>query len=113
MRVVFGVTSRAVGCRPCCRFYEQEEYERRVRKRKARLVVAAEEAFTHIKRQQDEAGACPITWRVRCMGGGVRVHFGLNLILNYCHNETFFIYEIWLGRDSAVVNMISSCHGCA
>ena len=38
------------------RFYEQEEYERRVRKRKARLVAAAEEAFTHIKRLQDEAG---------------------------------------------------------
>ena len=39
-----------------CRFYEQEEYERRVRKRRARLVVAAEEAFTHIKRLQEEAG---------------------------------------------------------
>ena len=84
MRVVFGVTSRAVGCRPCCRFYEQEEYERRVRKRKARLVVAAEEAFTHIKRQQDEAGACPVTWCVRFMGGGskgtLRTQFNLKLL---------------------------------
>ncbi|KAF4514214.1 UNVERIFIED_CONTAM: hypothetical protein B566_EDAN019451 [Ephemera danica] len=34
------------------RFYEQTEYERRVRKRKARLEVAAEEAFTHIRRLQ-------------------------------------------------------------
>ncbi|CAG7785119.1 unnamed protein product, partial [Allacma fusca] len=38
------------------RFYEEHEYERRVRKRKARLVTAAEEAFTHIKRLQDEQG---------------------------------------------------------
>ncbi|XP_054715238.1 vang-like protein 1 [Uloborus diversus] len=39
------------------RFYEEHEYERRVRKRKARLVSAAEESFTHIKRLQDEPGA--------------------------------------------------------
>ncbi|GFS64194.1 vang-like protein 1 [Trichonephila inaurata madagascariensis] len=38
------------------RFYEEHEYERRVRKRKARLVSAAEESFTHIKRLQDEQG---------------------------------------------------------
>ncbi|ELT97931.1 hypothetical protein CAPTEDRAFT_198451 [Capitella teleta] len=38
------------------RFYEEQEYERRVHKRKARLLVAAEEAFTHIKRMQDELG---------------------------------------------------------
>uniref|UniRef100_A0A8C5HVK1 Vang-like protein n=1 Tax=Gouania willdenowi TaxID=441366 RepID=A0A8C5HVK1_GOUWI len=31
-------------------YYEEAEMERRVRKRKARLVVAVEEAFTHIKR---------------------------------------------------------------
>ena len=36
------------------RFYEEQEYERRVRKRKARLLVAAEEAFSHIKRLQDQ-----------------------------------------------------------
>ncbi|MBN3325692.1 VANG2 protein, partial [Atractosteus spatula] len=35
-------------------YYEEAEMERRVRKRKARLVVAVEEAFTHIKRLQDE-----------------------------------------------------------
>lgn len=39
-----------------CRFHEEEEYNRRVRKRRARLIVAAEEAFTHIKRMQEEAG---------------------------------------------------------
>ncbi|CAL8111848.1 unnamed protein product [Orchesella dallaii] len=38
------------------RFYEEHEYERRVRKRRARLVAATEEAFTHIKRLQDEQG---------------------------------------------------------
>ncbi|XP_069014939.1 vang-like protein 2 [Embiotoca jacksoni] len=37
-------------------YYEEAEVERRVRKRKARLVVAVEEAFTHIKRHQDEDG---------------------------------------------------------
>nr|XP_020510186.1 vang-like protein 2 [Labrus bergylta] len=35
-------------------YYEEAELERRVRKRKARLVVAVEEAFTHIKRHQDD-----------------------------------------------------------
>ncbi|XP_053669884.1 vang-like protein 1 isoform X2 [Anopheles nili] len=40
------------------RFYEEHEYERRVKKRRARLVTAAEEAFTHIKRMHD-AGAAP------------------------------------------------------
>lgn len=32
------------------RFYEEHEYERRVRKRRARLLSAAEEAFAHVKR---------------------------------------------------------------
>jgi vang-like len=36
------------------RFYEEHEYERRVKKRRARLVTAAEEAFTHIKRVQND-----------------------------------------------------------
>ncbi|KAI1901202.1 hypothetical protein AGOR_G00031870 [Albula goreensis] len=41
-------------------YYEEAEMERRVRKRKARLVVAVEEAFTHIKRlQEDEPAASP------------------------------------------------------
>ncbi|CAB1456674.1 unnamed protein product [Pleuronectes platessa] len=35
-------------------YYEDAEHERRVRKRKARLVVAVEEAFTHIKRMQED-----------------------------------------------------------
>ncbi len=32
------------------RFYEEYEYERRLRKRRARLLTATEDAFTHIKR---------------------------------------------------------------
>ncbi|KAL7019860.1 hypothetical protein ACKWTF_011276 [Chironomus riparius] len=37
------------------RFYEEHEYERRVKKRRARLITAAEEAFTHIKRVHDQS----------------------------------------------------------
>lgn len=36
------------------RFYEEHDYERRVRKRRARLITAAEEAFAHIKRLHSE-----------------------------------------------------------
>uniref|UniRef100_A0A3Q1G408 Vang-like protein n=1 Tax=Acanthochromis polyacanthus TaxID=80966 RepID=A0A3Q1G408_9TELE len=39
---------------PAAETREEAEHERRVRKRKARLVVAVEEAFTHIKRMQEE-----------------------------------------------------------
>ncbi|XP_008102057.1 vang-like protein 1 [Anolis carolinensis] len=35
-------------------YYEEADYERRVRKRRARLVVAVEEAFTHIKHMKTE-----------------------------------------------------------
>ncbi|KAL3988848.1 hypothetical protein ACER0C_013166 [Sarotherodon galilaeus] len=38
-------------------YYEEAEMDRRIRKRKARLVVAVEEAFTHIKRLQEEEAA--------------------------------------------------------
>ena len=34
------------------RFYEEYEYERRLRKRRAKLVTSTEEAFTHIRRYQ-------------------------------------------------------------
>ncbi|XP_065567765.1 vang-like protein 2 isoform X1 [Artemia franciscana] len=36
------------------RFYEEYEYERRLKKRRARLFTAADEAFTHVKRFQDQ-----------------------------------------------------------
>ncbi|TGZ50987.1 Vang-like protein, partial [Temnothorax longispinosus] len=41
------------------RFYEEHDYERRVRKRRARLVTAAEEAFAHIKRLHSEVDSTP------------------------------------------------------
>ena len=39
------------------RFYEEYEYERRLRKRRARLLTSTEEAFTHIKRAQSDNGS--------------------------------------------------------
>ena len=45
---IYGVSGRRDGHND--RFYEEFEYERRVRKRRAKLVTATEEAFAHIKR---------------------------------------------------------------
>ena len=36
------------------RFYEEQDLERRMKKRRARLIVAAEEAFSHLKRVEDD-----------------------------------------------------------
>lgn len=36
------------------RYHDVEEYERKVRKRRARLISAAEESFTHIRRMREE-----------------------------------------------------------
>ena len=36
------------------RFYEEFDYERRLKKRRARLVTATEEAFDHVKRLNEE-----------------------------------------------------------
>ncbi len=55
-RAIFAAAARRRDSSHNDRFYEEQEYERRVRKRKARLIVAAEEAFTHIKRKQEEQG---------------------------------------------------------
>ncbi|KAF0301063.1 Vang-like protein 1 [Amphibalanus amphitrite] len=38
------------------RFHEEHEYERRVKKRRSRLVTSAEEAFTHIRRLKEQQG---------------------------------------------------------
>lgn len=40
------------------RFYDELDWERRVKKRRARLLTAAEEAFGHVKRLNDEKGPC-------------------------------------------------------
>lgn len=55
-RAMFAAAARRRDSGHNDRFYDEQEYERRVRKRRARLLVAAEEAFTHIKRMQDEQG---------------------------------------------------------
>lgn len=55
-RAMFAAAARRRDSSHNDRFYDEQEYERRVRKRRARLIVAAEEAFTHIKRMQDEQG---------------------------------------------------------
>ena len=55
-RAIFAAAARRRDTSHNDRFYEEQEYERRLRKRKARLLVAAEEAFTHIKRVQEEQG---------------------------------------------------------
>lgn len=49
---VVSQTSKKGGYGHNDRFYEEFEYDRKLKKRKARLVSAAEEAFTHIKRMQ-------------------------------------------------------------
>lgn len=55
-RAMFAAAQRRRDASHNDRFYEEQDYERRVRKRRARLLTAAEEAFTHIKRMQDENG---------------------------------------------------------
>lgn len=39
------------------RFYEEYEFERRLRKRRARLLTTTEDAFSHIKRNHGDAGS--------------------------------------------------------
>ncbi|XP_052214074.1 LOW QUALITY PROTEIN: vang-like protein 2-B [Dreissena polymorpha] len=55
-RAMFTAAARRRDASHNDRFYEEQDYERRVRKRRARLLTAAEEAFTHIKRMQEETG---------------------------------------------------------
>ena len=55
-RAMFAAAARRRDASHNDRFYEEQDYDRRVRKRKARLITATEEAFTHIKRMQDENG---------------------------------------------------------
>jgi vang-like len=55
-RAIFAAAARRRDTSHNDRFYEEQDYDRRVRKRKARLLTAAEEAFTHIKRLHEEQG---------------------------------------------------------
>lgn len=72
-RAMFAAAARRRDSSHNDRFYDEVEYERRVRKRKARLLVAAEEAFTHIKRMQDEQGTEPIWSCGVCLGKKTRL----------------------------------------
>ena len=61
-------SSGGSGDRP---YYDEYELDRKVRKRRARLVSAAEDAFTHIKRiRKDQLGECMhavwFVWDRRC-----------------------------------------------
>ena len=49
---IYGVSKRELSHNE--RFYEEYEYERRVRKRRAKLITATEEAFAHIKRMSSD-----------------------------------------------------------
>lgn len=48
------------------RFYEEHDYERRVKKRRARLITATEEAFMHVKRINHDPGTRVIMFSVTC-----------------------------------------------
>lgn len=57
-RAVIAATARKRESRHNDRFYEEEEYARRVKKRRARLITATEEAFTHVRKLKLERGPC-------------------------------------------------------
>ena len=69
-RAIFAAAARRRDSSHNDRFYEEAEYERRVRKRKARLITAAEEAFTHIKRLQEDQGRNRTKCRLDHLRGG-------------------------------------------
>ncbi|XP_075227238.1 strabismus domain-containing protein Vang isoform X3 [Lycorma delicatula] len=66
-RVVLTTHSRRRDSSHNERFYEEHDYERRVKKRRARLISAAEEAFTHIRRLQSHDAV------VLAGGGGIQM----------------------------------------
>lgn len=57
-RAVIAATARKRESRHNDRFYEEEEYSRRVKKRRARLTTATEEAFTHVRKLKLERDPC-------------------------------------------------------
>lgn len=57
-RAVIAAAARKRESRHNDRFYEEEEYNRRVRKRRARLITATEEAFTHVRKLKLERSPC-------------------------------------------------------
>ena len=49
---IYGVSKKELSHNE--RFYEEYEYERRLKKRRAKLITATEEAFAHIKRMSTD-----------------------------------------------------------
>ena len=49
---IYGVSKKELSHND--RFYEEYEYDRRLKKRKAKLITATEEAFAHIKRMSTD-----------------------------------------------------------
>ena len=49
---IYGVSKKELSHNE--RFYEEYEYERRLKKRRAKLITATEEAFAHIKRMSSD-----------------------------------------------------------
>ncbi len=97
-RAIFAAAARRRDTSHNDRFYEEQDYERRIRKRRARLITAAEEAFTHVKRLHDEQGELILTNLVfyllvsQCGGGGVGVS-GFTLMVHLFKNEENFQEE--------------------
>ena len=49
---IYGVSKKELSHNERC--YEEYEYERRLKKRRAKLITATEEAFAHIKRMSTD-----------------------------------------------------------
>ena len=83
------------------RFHEEQEYERRVRKRKARLLVATEEAFTHIKRMHGETSEWAVNKR--------EIDFRkISEII--CHSKVIYDYHLLSSGIVSIIRIIISIH---
>ena len=69
---IYGVSKKELSHNE--RFYEEYEYERRLKKRRAKLISATEEAFAHIKRMSTDQ-----------MKGNV--YPNLNYVIKICKNK--------------------------
>ena len=69
------------------RFYEEFEYDRKMKKRRARLITAAEEAFTHIKRMRENQFGKKLQASAvnqLCFGGSISEKFNLKQTFEVC-----------------------------
>ena len=90
-RAIFAAAARRRDSSHNDRFYEEQDYERRVQKRRARLITAAEESFTHIKRLQEEQGrAAGFDWRKKLIRMVASALINVNLCTVECHYKVDF-----------------------